>query len=597
MVIKSDGNVGIGTTGPNYPLDVQANTAASILHVQRTGASPANVWISGNNQWATFGSDVSYNFLRNSTNGIDGTSALFIQTTSGNVGIGTTTVNSRLVIQGSGATSATKNLSLFNSAGTEMVTVLNNGNVGIGTTGPADKLSIYGGDSSVNIGGNYGSGYNGIWLSGGTATSNYHLLAANGDNNLYINRPTGGDILFREGGVGPGGQVVIKTNGNVGIGTTSPAAKLDVAGSVKFSSLGNDATGYYVCLNTTTGIMSTSTTACGASSIRFKENVSPLNYGLAEIEKLQPVSFNWKKDFIPNNSQKQVGFIAEDVAKVIPEVVGYDVQGQVVNVDYAKIVPVAVNAIQEISIKVGSLASSTDSLKIETDTQTDQIADLQKETLDLQNAMKDLASSTAQSILQNTASVEIIAQINDIQMDINATTTEIAGKPTLFGRLLSSFKEWGVEIQSGFTRIAKLFVGEVHIEGNVCVDEICVTKNQFKEMILKNGGESSQNVGAVIESATTTSAVGSATTTANISNEATTTSAETGSQSAGNFGSGATTTESISLPLPSQGEGVGGGVEVGTISAGNDTATSGNIGGGTAQIPEPQVDNSQVLTP
>jgi hypothetical protein len=60
-------------------------------------------------------------------------------------------------------------------------------------------------------------------------------------------------------------------------------------------------------------------------------------------------------------------------------------------------------------------------------------------------------------------------------------------KPTIFGTILSYFQNLGIEIQSGFTRITKLFVGEVHIEGNVCVDDTCITKEQFKEMILRSG--------------------------------------------------------------------------------------------------------------
>src|SRR5437588_673775 len=58
--------------------------------------------------------------------------------------------------------------------------------VGIGANA-ADRLTVFGGTSNINIGGNYGSGYNGIWLSGGTASTNYNFLSSASDPTLYIN--------------------------------------------------------------------------------------------------------------------------------------------------------------------------------------------------------------------------------------------------------------------------------------------------------------------------------------------------------------------------------------------------------------------------
>ncbi len=63
---------------------------------------------------------------------------------NGNVGIGTTTVGSRLVIQGSTADNTANALQINNSSGTGLVTVRNDGNVGIGTTSPGSKLDIWG---------------------------------------------------------------------------------------------------------------------------------------------------------------------------------------------------------------------------------------------------------------------------------------------------------------------------------------------------------------------------------------------------------------------------------------------------------------------
>ncbi|MEI7594620.1 MAG: tail fiber domain-containing protein [Bacteroidota bacterium] len=81
------------------------------------------------------------------------------------------------------------------------------------------------------------------------------------------------------------------------------------------------------------------------SDIRFKKNVQSLNYGLAEVLKLNPVRYQWKTDTI---NQQKIGFIAQDVLKLIPEVVniGNDAN-KTHGINYAEMNAVLVKAIQE----------------------------------------------------------------------------------------------------------------------------------------------------------------------------------------------------------------------------------------------------------
>lgn len=79
------------------------------------------------------------------------------------------------------------------------------------------------------------------------------------------------------------------------------------------------------------------------SSIRFKENVEPIADPLALAQKLQGVRFDWK-----DSGKPSIGFIAEDVEAVLPEVVAHDSKtGEVRGLNYNAIVPVLLEALKE----------------------------------------------------------------------------------------------------------------------------------------------------------------------------------------------------------------------------------------------------------
>jgi hypothetical protein len=116
---------------------------------------------------------------------------------------------------------------------TSRLVVLNSGNVGIGTTSPSAKLEVIGqGSGSVKMGSTgFGGDWVGISLSGNLNTTDYNLLSSATNASFFLNRPSGGDMLFRHNNVD---QMIIKSSGNVGIGTTSPQSKLQI-GTTNFS--------------------------------------------------------------------------------------------------------------------------------------------------------------------------------------------------------------------------------------------------------------------------------------------------------------------------------------------------------------------------
>ena len=109
-----------------------------------------------------------------------------------------------------------------NNAAVSTMFMDNSGRVGIGANA-ADRLTVFGGTSNINIGGNYGSGYNGIWLSGGTASTNYNFLSSASDPTLYINSSVA--LQFRTLN---NTRMYLDGNGNFGIGTLDPKGRLDV---------------------------------------------------------------------------------------------------------------------------------------------------------------------------------------------------------------------------------------------------------------------------------------------------------------------------------------------------------------------------------
>lgn len=86
-----------------------------------------------------------------------------------------------------------------------------------------------------------------------------------------------------------------------------------------------------------------------ASDRRLKKNIRNIGYGLKEIKKLRPVSFEWK-----NEKQKRFGFIAQEVLEIIPEIVGGSKKTHY-SISPMEVIPMLVKAIQELSTEVERL--------------------------------------------------------------------------------------------------------------------------------------------------------------------------------------------------------------------------------------------------
>lgn len=106
--------------------------------------------------------------------------------------------------------------------------------------------------------------------------------------------------------------------GNVGVGTSSPSEKLEVVGNVK------------------------ATEFLYSSDERLKHDIKTLTKAIDKVLKLRGVEFKWNK-----NDQKTVGFIAQEVEKVLPELVKTDKYTSLKSVQYGNLVALLVEALKE----------------------------------------------------------------------------------------------------------------------------------------------------------------------------------------------------------------------------------------------------------
>ncbi len=240
----------------------------------------------------------------------------------------------------------------------------------------------------------------GIAYNKGKFSWNYDAFggASFEDESIHIRTgDTNGGIVF---GVGNNAEnkdriaMYVKSNGNVGIGTTTPEGPLHVKTTEKKNSFsdgigflkgtgGND---YQLQINAVGGVphIDFSQTAnedydmrlavytknelvvqggdlvvrdnikaknhTSTSDQRLKQNIEPLASSLSKLTQLRGVSFKWKDD--PQDNQ--IGLVAQEVEKILPEIVSTDSKGYK-SIAYGKLTAVLLEAIKELQSQVDEL--------------------------------------------------------------------------------------------------------------------------------------------------------------------------------------------------------------------------------------------------
>jgi len=234
----STGYVGIGTTTPDSLLDIlSSGAAATQLSITNTNAGDYDSQIGfqladGTTNIFTAGVDDSdSDKFKISGGSVLGTNDRFVIDSSGNVGIGTATPTNLLSLSGQSAqTIWTERNTTTNTAGNNLTF-----RVGGATSGATDKN-----------GGN-------LFLAGGTATGT-------GSSNLYFQTATANTTGTSDNA--PSTKMTILGNGNVGIGTATPAYLLDITrstddylASIYNSNTGSSAGGLFIRSNGTGNLL------------------------------------------------------------------------------------------------------------------------------------------------------------------------------------------------------------------------------------------------------------------------------------------------------------------------------------------------------
>ncbi len=209
-------------------------------------------------------------------------------------------------------------------------------NTGLGT---GVLAAVAGGGSNTAVGGaalnTISAGAQNVGIGGGTVGSAY---AGTESNNILI-------------GYGIAGTQFEGNVCRIGNGTGTGAGQLN-----KF--FGSGITGITV---TGTAILISAGNQLGiaVSSQKFKLDVQDMRSDTDFIYKLRPVTFVWDKTANEGlhdaPDARQYGLIAEEVVKIQPELVGFDKQGDPLNVHYDRLVPMLLNEIQRLEKRITAL--------------------------------------------------------------------------------------------------------------------------------------------------------------------------------------------------------------------------------------------------
>ena len=398
-LIVENGNVGIGTTAPVDKLNLRNSGAGNQVGIRFN--DPTNDAYGGR----IYFDDTSNTFrMITFENEVEVSGGIAINRTSGNVGIGTTTPGTALVVAsgrlqvtgdstptsgegielaftgGNGALLAYNRAAStyetmrynaidhrFENSGTEYMRITG-GNVGIGDTTPDSKLDVEGTGGTVSRIENSSTGRAQMYLYTVNDDANDIFFGTNGVSQRYSistrASAEGTDLhIYRNNGGWSNMMTFDWATGNVGIGTTGPLSKLSVGGVGTTAAIiyAHDDSGAAIVAD---GDKDYDFDAQGSginygatSSIRWKRDLHPIDNALDKVIALRGLYFTWDEE---HGGKHDMGMIAEEVGKYVPEIVGWDTDapGYATGMDYGHLTPILVEAIKELDTRTSGIETS-----------------------------------------------------------------------------------------------------------------------------------------------------------------------------------------------------------------------------------------------
>jgi hypothetical protein len=221
--------------------------------------------------------------------------------------------------------------------------------------------------------------------SGNTALGEIALYwNTTGNNNIAEGYLAGSNLTIGSYNIDIGNIGVAADSGVMRIGTPGQQTQTFIAG------ISNSiVTGAQVIVNPSTGQLGVL-----ASSERFKTAIAPMGSNTSKLGQLRPVIFKLKGDA---TGTRQYGLIAEEVAKVYPELAIRDSKGRIDGVRYDELAPMLLNEVQK--------------QQGETAAQVDKIAALGEQNAALHMEIRDLKRQ--------------VAELNDLKQEMRAALRQL----------------------------------------------------------------------------------------------------------------------------------------------------------------------------
>lgn len=363
MRITGAGKLGIGTCYPATETHIQASGVASgitytyVKGVTITGNgtygfggpgfylenadNPAGKRLFKINYTSNGGPDGYVNFQSVSDNGGANVNANILSVLhSGRVGIGTATMdgtNPEKLLVDAGYTSSKSVMGARAGINNHLQSYVQNiyGGSDANTNLVVKADNATESSNHVRLGIN-SSGFLGTSIVGG---ANNAYLVANGNDFMIGNASPNKHLVFFAGGTDPSNEVMRLNSYGLQPGTDN------------LYSLGKNGARWNEVWSAN-GVIQT-------SDSRLKTDINDLQYGLKELMQLRPVSYRWKD----NAASSKIGLIAQDVKKLVPEVVSGNEDTGNLGMNYAELVPLLINSIKELKQEVDDLKKKLESKK------------------------------------------------------------------------------------------------------------------------------------------------------------------------------------------------------------------------------------------